>query len=265
MAASTIAAVFVEPVAGSTGVLVPPKGYLERLRAICDRHGILLVFDEVITGFGRLGAPFAAQAFGVTPDIITMAKALTNGAIPMGAVAARDAIYETITGAAPENAIEFFHGYTYSGHPAACAAGLATLDIYEARGPLRARRRPLAPISSTRSGGCATSRIVRDLRGIGLLAGVEVHPGPGRPGAPRHRAAEAAVLERLPRQVDRRHRDRRPGLRRRARPHRRDRRLPAPHHRGGLTAQASSVSSSFGGGRRLRSSIPSGAAGRASA
>ena len=123
----TIAAVFVEPVAGSTGTLVPPKGYLERLRAICDRHGILLVFDEVITGFGRLGAPFAAHAFGVMPDIITMAKALTNGAIPMGAVAVRDEIYETITDAAPENAIEFFHGYTYSGHPAACAAGLATL------------------------------------------------------------------------------------------------------------------------------------------
>ena len=131
---ATIAAVFVEPVAGSTGVLVPPKGYLERLRAICDRHGILLVFDEVITGFGRLGAPFAAQAFGVTPDIMTMAKALTNGAIPMGAVAARDEIYETIAGAAPESAIEFFHGYTYSGHPAACAAGLATLDIYEGEG-----------------------------------------------------------------------------------------------------------------------------------
>ncbi|MCG8416571.1 MAG: aminotransferase class III-fold pyridoxal phosphate-dependent enzyme, partial [Proteobacteria bacterium] len=113
---STIAAVFVEPVAGSTGTLVPPKGYLTRLREICDRHGILLVFDEVITGFGRLGKPFAADYFGVTPDIITMAKALTNGSIPMGAVAASDEIYETVTGAAPENAIEFFHGYTYSGH-----------------------------------------------------------------------------------------------------------------------------------------------------
>ncbi len=113
---STIAAVFVEPVAGSTGCLVPPKGYLERLREICDQHGILLVFDEVITGFGRLGHAFASQAFGVEPDIMTMAKALTNGAVPMGAVAVRDEIYETITNASPENAIEFFHGYTYSGH-----------------------------------------------------------------------------------------------------------------------------------------------------
>ena len=179
---STIAAVFVEPVAGSTGVLVPPKGYLERLRAICDAHGILLVFDEVITGFGRLGAPFAAQAFGVTPDIITMAKALTNGAIPMGAVAARDAIYETITGAAPENAIEFFHGYTYSGHPAACAAGLATLDIYEREG-LFERAAELSPYFLDAIWSLRDLPQVRDLRGIGLIAGVEVHPEPGRPGA----------------------------------------------------------------------------------
>jgi len=129
--ASTIAACFVEPIAGSTGCLVPPRGYLERLRQICDEHGILLVFDEVITGFGRLGHAFAAQAFGVTPDIMTMAKALTNGCQPMGAVAVKDMIYETITNAAPENAVEFFHGYTYSGHPAACAAGIATLDIFD--------------------------------------------------------------------------------------------------------------------------------------
>jgi beta-alanine--pyruvate transaminase len=179
---STIAAVFVEPVAGSTGVLVPPKGYLERLRAICDAHGILLVFDEVITGFGRLGSPFAAQAFGVTPDIITMAKALTNGAIPMGAVAARDAIYETITGAAPENAIEFFHGYTYSGHPAACAAGLATLDIYEREG-LFERAAELSPYFLDAIWSLRDLGLVRDVRGIGLIAGVEVHPEPGRPGA----------------------------------------------------------------------------------
>ncbi|MEM7070657.1 MAG: aminotransferase class III-fold pyridoxal phosphate-dependent enzyme, partial [Pseudomonadota bacterium] len=126
----TIAAVFVEPIAGSTGVLLPPKNYLERLRQICNHHGILLVFDEVICGFGRLGANFGADAFGVTPDLVTMAKALTNGAIPMGAVAASDSIYDIITNAAPDESIEFFHGYTYSAHPAACAAGLATQEIY---------------------------------------------------------------------------------------------------------------------------------------
>ena len=140
------------------------------------------MFDEVITGFGRLGAAFAAQAFGVMPDIITMAKALTNGAIPMGAVAARDAIYETITGAAPENAIEFFHGYTYSGHPAACAAGLATLDIYANEG-LFERAADLSSYFLDAIWSLRDLAQVRDLRGYGLLAGVEVHPEPGRPGA----------------------------------------------------------------------------------
>ncbi|HNS27372.1 MAG TPA: aspartate aminotransferase family protein, partial [Steroidobacteraceae bacterium] len=133
--ASTIAAVIVEPVAGSTGVLLPPKGYLERLRAICDRHGILLIFDEVITGFGRTGSPFAAQEFGVTPDIITMAKGLTNGCIPMGAVAVKQSIHDAFM-QGPPGTIELFHGYTYSAHPAACAAGLATLDIYQREGLL---------------------------------------------------------------------------------------------------------------------------------
>ena len=132
--ASTIAAVIVEPVAGSTGVLVPPKGYLQRLREICDKHGILLIFDEVITGFGRLGASFAAEYFGVMPDMITCAKGLTNGAVPMGAVFARKGIYDAFMETAPENAIELFHGYTYSGHPLACAAGLATLEIYKEEG-----------------------------------------------------------------------------------------------------------------------------------
>jgi beta-alanine--pyruvate transaminase len=179
--AGTIAAVFVEPIAGSTGVLVPPKGYLERLRAICDRHGILLVFDEVITGFGRTGKAFAAQTFGVTPDIITMAKAITNGAIPMGAVAARDEIYETITGAAPEGAIEFFHGYTYSGHPAACAAGLATLGIYEREG-LFEKAAELSPYFLDAIWSLKELGVVRDLRGHGLIAGVEVHPEAGKPG-----------------------------------------------------------------------------------
>src|SRR5882762_2910323 len=133
--ASTIAAVIVEPVAGSTGVLIPPKGYLQRLREICDKHGILLIFDEVITGFGRLGTPFAAQYFGVTPDLMTVAKGLTNGSVPMGAALARQFIHDAfMTG--PEHLIEFFHGYTYSAHPLACAAGLATLDTYEDEGLL---------------------------------------------------------------------------------------------------------------------------------
>ena len=178
---ATIAAVFVEPVAGSTGTLVPPKGYLQRLRQICDSHGILLVFDEVITGFGRLGTPFGADAFDVMPDIITMAKALTNGAIPMGAVSVRDEIYETITEAAPESAIEFFHGYTYSAHPAACAAGLATLQIYEDEG-LFERAAALSGYFLDAIWSLKDLPIVRDLRGYGLMAGVEVHPLEGKPG-----------------------------------------------------------------------------------
>src|SRR5690606_17320950 len=167
----TIAAVFVEPVAGSTGVLVPPEGYLQRLRQICDRHGILLVFDEVITGFGRCGAPFASQLFGVTPDIITMAKALTNGCVPMGAVACRDEIYETVTGAAPENAIEFFHGYTYSAHPIACAAGNAALMIYEREG-LFERAAELAPYFKDAVMSLRDHALIKDIRTIGLLSGV---------------------------------------------------------------------------------------------
>ncbi|MBK0401237.1 aminotransferase class III-fold pyridoxal phosphate-dependent enzyme [Limibaculum sp. M0105] len=173
---ATIAAVFVEPVAGSTGTLVPPVGYIERIREICDQYGILLVFDEVITGFGRLGAPFASQLFGVTPDICTMAKALTNGCIPMGAVACRDEIYETVTDAAPDNAIEFFHGYTYSGHPAACAAGIAALDIYEREG-LFQKAAELAPYFAKAVMGLRSHKLVRDIRTIGLMSGIEVHPG----------------------------------------------------------------------------------------
>ena len=178
---STIAAVFVEPIAGSTGVLVPPKGYLERLRQICDQHGILLVFDEVITAFGRLGTPFAADAFAVMPDIITMAKALTNGAIPMGAVSATDEIYETIMNAAPENAIEFFHGYTYSAHPAACAAGLATLQIYEDEG-LFERAAEMSDYFLDGIWSLKELPIVKDLRGYGMMAGIEVFPLEGKPG-----------------------------------------------------------------------------------
>lgn len=178
---STIAAVFVEPIAGSTGILVPPKGYLERLREICDEHGILLVFDEVITGFGRTGSAFASQEFGVTPDLMTMAKALTNGAQPMGAVAVKDGIYETITGAAPDNAIEFFHGYTYSGHPAACAAGIAVQKIYEDE---RAFEQGAAMSEYFLDGLFSLRGIdaVKDIRGYGMIGGVELH-AKGAPGA----------------------------------------------------------------------------------
>jgi beta-alanine--pyruvate transaminase len=171
-----IAAVFVEPIAGSTGVLVPPRGYLERIREICDRYGILLVFDEVICGFGRTGEPFAAESFGVMPDIITMAKALTNGAQPMGAVAVRDSVYRTILDAAPEGAVEFFHGYTYSAHPAACAAGLATLRIYESE-RLFARGRELSPYFLDAMFGLQDLGVIADVRGYGMLAGVEVKAG----------------------------------------------------------------------------------------
>ena len=157
------------------------EGYLRRLREICDAHGILLVFDEVITGFGRLGAPFAADAFGVTPDVIALAKALTNGAIPMGAVAVTDRVHATITEAAPEAAIEFFHGYTYSAHPAACAAGLATLQIYEDEG-LFERAAGLSDYFLDAVWSLRDLPVVRDIRGIGLLAGVEVHPEAGSPG-----------------------------------------------------------------------------------
>lgn len=174
-----IAAVFVEPIAGSTGVLVPPRGYLDRLREICDRYGILLVFDEVISGFGRTGEPFAAQSFGVTPDLITMAKALTNGAQPMGAVAVRDTIYRTIVDEAPQDTIEFFHGYTYSAHPAACAAGLATLRIYEQE-QLFAKSKELSSYFQDAMFSLQDLPVVADVRGYGLLAGIEVKPGPAQ-------------------------------------------------------------------------------------
>jgi beta-alanine--pyruvate transaminase len=181
--AENIAACFVEPIAGSTGCLVPPKGYLERLRQICDQHGILLVFDEVITGFGRTGQPFAAQSFGVTPDVMTMAKALTNAAQPMGAVAVSERVHDTIMSAAQEGAIEFFHGYTYSGHPAACAAGLATLDIYRDEG-LFERARELAPYFQQAMFSLEGTKNVTDVRGYGMFAAVDVESdgAPGRRG-----------------------------------------------------------------------------------
>jgi len=184
--ASTIAAVIVEPVAGSTGVLVPPKGYLERLRQICDRHGILLIFDEVITGYGRLGKPFATDYFGVKPDLITTAKGLTNGTIPMGAVFARKGIYEAFMDA-PEGSIELFHGYTYSGHPVAAAAALATLDVYKEEGLLE-RAAGLSQYWEDSIHGLKGARYVIDLRNLGLVAGIELEPRPGAAGA---RAFEA--------------------------------------------------------------------------
>lgn len=177
----TIAAVIVEPVAGSTGVLVPPVGYLDRLRAICDAHGILLIFDEVITGFGRTGAAFAADRFGVMPDLICAAKGLTNGAVPMGAVFARRGIYDTVVDGAPAG-IELFHGYTYSGHPLAAAAGLATLDIYEDEG-LFERSATLAPYWEDAVHSLRSRRNVIDVRNIGLVGAVEAAPREGKPGA----------------------------------------------------------------------------------
>lgn len=173
---ATIAACFVEPIAGSTGVLLPPKGYLERLRQICDANGILLVFDEVICGFGRLGAPFAAQAFGVQPDIMTMAKALTNGAQPMGAVGVTNRIYDTVVNSAPEGAIELFHGYTYSGHPAACAAGIATQTIYREE-KLFEKAAELSDYFLDAVFALQDIDIVTDIRGIGMLTGIDVAPG----------------------------------------------------------------------------------------
>ncbi len=177
----TVAAVFIEPIAGSTGTLVPPVGYLERVREICDKYGILLVFDEVITGFGRTGSAFAAQSFNVRPDIMTMAKALTNGNQPMGAVAVDDKIYDTICDAAPSGGVEFFHGYTYSGHPAACAAGIATMDIYE-RENLFERAAELSPYFLDAVFSLSDVACITDVRGYGLLAGFDVSPGDQAPG-----------------------------------------------------------------------------------
>jgi beta-alanine--pyruvate transaminase len=178
--ASTIAAVIVEPVAGSTGVLLPPKGYLEKLRATCDKHGILLIFDEVITGFGRVGAPFAAQRFGVTPDLMTVAKGITNGAVPMGAVFAKQFIYDAFM-QGPEQAIELFHGYTYSGHPLACAAALGTLDTYAEEG-LLTRALDMEAYFADAVHSLRGLPHVIDVRNIGLVAGIELAPLPDAPG-----------------------------------------------------------------------------------
>jgi len=179
--AHTIAAVIIEPVAGSTGVIIPPRGYLERIREICDAHGILLIFDEVITGFGRLGAPFAATKFDVVPDMMTVAKGITNGAVPMGAVCVRHTIYDTVVNGAGAG-IELFHGYTYSGHPLAAAAGLATLEVYRSEG-LFERAASLESFWEEAVHSLRGSPHVIDLRNIGIVGAVELEARPGAPGA----------------------------------------------------------------------------------
>ena len=178
----TVAAVIVEPIAGSTGVLLPPKGYLQRLREICDRHDILLIFDEVITGFGRTGSAFAAQEFGVVPDMITMAKGMTNGAVPMGGVAAHRAIHDAFMQGDPRGpGIELFHGYTYSGHPTACAAGIAAMDVFEREG-LFTRARELESHWARRAHELDNAPNVVDVRNYGLIAAIELAPRPGGAG-----------------------------------------------------------------------------------
>jgi beta-alanine--pyruvate transaminase len=188
--ASTIAAVIVEPMAGSTGVLPPPKGYLQRLRAICDKHGILLIFDEVITGFGRLGSAFAAERYGVTPDLLCFAKGVNSGAVPMGGVIAREPIYDAFM-QGPEHTIELFHGYTYSAHPLACAAGLAALDLYRDENLFdRAKRleKRFSDAAMTLKGLPG----VLDIRTVGIAAGIDLAPRPGAPGERGYEAMDRA-------------------------------------------------------------------------
>ena len=193
---STIAAVIVEPVSGSAGVILPPPGYLQRLREICDKYGILLVFDEVITGFGRVGAPFAAQRFGVTPDMMTVAKGLTSGCVPMGAVFVSDRVHEAFM-QGPEGAIDLFHGYTYSGHPLACAAALATLDTYAEEGLLT---RALELEDYWADGLHAlrgSSPHIIDIRNYGLIGAIELAPQDGAPGARGYQMLEQAFRKGL--------------------------------------------------------------------
>ena len=190
--ASTIAAVIVEPIAGSAGVVLPPDGYLKRLREICDKHGILLIFDEVITGFGRVGNAFAAQRFGVTPDLITTAKGLSNGSIPMGAVLASDKVHDAFMHG-PEGMIELFHGYTYSGHPVACAAALATLDIYREE-KLFDRAIELGQYWEDAIHALKGLPNVIDIRNYGLIGAIELSSRPGAVGA---RAYEAVSYTHL--------------------------------------------------------------------
>jgi beta-alanine--pyruvate transaminase len=187
--ASNIAAVIVEPLAGSAGVLVPPQGYLEKLRTLCSKHGILLIFDEVITGFGRLGTPFAAQRFNVIPDMINCAKAINNAAVPLGAVIVKNEIHDAIVEAAPVGQIEFLHGYTYSGHPLACAAVIATQKLF-AEEKLFDRARAMEGVWEDALHSLKGTRHVIDIRNLGLVGGIELEP---RPGAPGKRALEAHI------------------------------------------------------------------------
>jgi beta-alanine--pyruvate transaminase len=188
--ASTIAAVIVEPMAGSTGVLPPPKGYLQRLRAICDKYGILLIFDEVITGFGRLGHAFAAERYGVMPDLICFAKGVTSGAVPMGGVIARESLYDAFM-RGPEHVIELFHGYTYSAHPLACAAGLAALDLYRDEN-LFERAKKLEPVMANAAMTLKGLPGVLDVRTVGVAAGIDLASRPGAVGLRAYEAMERA-------------------------------------------------------------------------
>ena len=191
--ASTIAAVIVEPMGGSTGVLPPPVGYLQRLRTLCDKHGILLIFDEVISGFGRLGFAFAAERYGVVPDMITFAKGITSGTVPMGGVIVRRVIHDAFMKGA-DNAVELFHGYTYSAHPLACAAALATLDLYRDEGLFeRTLAREAAWAKAIHA--LRDAPHVADIRTLGLTAAVELAPRPGAPGARGYAAVEHAFFE----------------------------------------------------------------------
>ncbi|WP_322069993.1 aspartate aminotransferase family protein [Paraburkholderia bannensis] len=198
--ASTIAAVIVEPVAGSTGVLIPPQGYLQRLREICTKHGIVLIFDEVITGFGRLGKATASEYFGVTPDIITMAKAINNAAVPMGGVAVSRTIHDTVVNSGAPGAIELFHGYTYSAHPLAAAAAIATQDLYRREG-LFERAHSLAPKFEAAAHALRDAPHVKDVRNLGMVAGIELDSRDGAPGARAYevfvKCFEAGVLIRF--------------------------------------------------------------------
>jgi beta-alanine--pyruvate transaminase len=191
--ASTIAAVIVEPVAASTGVLPPPKGYLERLRAICDKHGILLIFDEVITGYGRIGHAFAAERYGVVPDMITFAKGITSGSVPMGGVIVRKGIYDAFM-KGPEHVIELFHGYTYSAHPLACAAGLATLDLYREE-RLFERARKLEEAWARAAMGLKGLPNVLDIRPVGLMVGIDLASRPDAVGKRGMDALEMGFFE----------------------------------------------------------------------
>ena len=191
---ATVAALIVEPVQGSTGVIIPPKGYLEKLRTICDKYSILLIFDEVITGFGRLGTAFAADYFGVIPDLICCAKGLTNAAVPMGAVIAKQSIHDVFMQSAVENSIEFYHGYTYSGHPLACAAAIATLQVYNDE-KLFDRAASMSAAFEQAAHQLKGLPHVKDIRNLGLVCGIELESLPGKPTARAYEVFERCFWE----------------------------------------------------------------------